>query len=75
MTEMEIERIMWSWPRVNAAARTDWAKGFAASIARQARRRNWQPTPKQAALMRRMVDELFTHGTEEGDFAVIEQDL
>ncbi len=46
MTEMEIERILWSWPRVVSAARTERAKGFAASIATQARRWAWKPSPK-----------------------------
>lgn len=70
MTEMEIERIMWSWPRVMAEAETEWAKGFAQSIARQARRRSWTPSPKQARLMRQMVGQL-GRGQGEGDFDVI----
>lgn len=72
---MEIERIMWSWPRVVAAAENDWSKSFAKSIAIQARRKTWTPSDKQAALMRSMVSQLHTHNQQQGgDFSVIEDD-
>jgi len=72
MTEMEIERILWSWPRVVATARGDWAKGFTASIGKQMRRPGWQPTEKQAGIMRRMVAELYSAPGE--DFDVVLSD-
>ncbi len=73
MTEIEIERLMWSWPRVEAAAQDAWTRNFAKSIARQAKRRSWTPSPKQAALMRRMVQSLHRHADEGGGFDVIER--
>lgn len=55
----QVERIMWSWPTVVENAETDWARGFARSIAGQAKRRNWRPSPKQLALMKQMVGQLY----------------
>lgn len=66
-----VEELLWSWPTVCRMATNDWAKNFAASIAKQARRRGWTPSPKQHALMNSMVAELYRH-TGEGDFEVIE---
>ena len=66
-----VEELLWSWPTVCRMATNDWAKNFAASIAKQARRRNWTPSPKQHQLMNSMVAELYRH-TGEDDFEVIE---
>ncbi|MEM6410694.1 MAG: hypothetical protein AAF683_04110 [Pseudomonadota bacterium] len=59
MTGEELERMMFHWPSVIARADDPWARGFAASIARQARNPNWHPSPKQAAMMRRLVQQVF----------------
>lgn len=70
-----VEELLWSWPTVCKAATNDWAKSFALSIARQSRRKNWKPSPKQHALMMRMVNEVYRHrGDFDGkdDFEVIE---
>ena len=53
------EDCLFHWKRVVTSASEEWAKGFAKSIMRQSRRRGWQPTPKQLALMRTMVADLF----------------
>lgn len=67
------DELLFHWPRVASIATNQWAKDFAGSIAKQSRRRGWQPSQKQAALMQRMVCELFSHADQEGDdFALIE---
>ncbi|MAC79305.1 MAG: hypothetical protein CML66_14735 [Rhodobacteraceae bacterium] len=69
----QIERAIFHWPAVVSSAPDGWAKDFARSIATQSRRPRWSPTPKQAEIMNRMVNELFTHPDEqEEDFTVIE---
>ena len=70
-TALSLEEILFWWPSIIRRASNDWAKGFARSILKCSRRRNWQPTPKQLSIMRRMVSELFTHGNDD-DFALIE---
>ena len=59
--QLSVDELLWSWPTVCKAASNDWAKGFALSIMRQSKRRNWQPSPKQHALMNRMVNEGYPH--------------
>lgn len=66
-----IEELMFHWPTVVRLAENDWAKSFASSIAKQSRRRNWRPTPKQLGIMQRMVTDLFIHRGD--DFDVIER--
>lgn len=62
-----VDELLWSWPTVCKAATNEWAKGFARSIAGQSRRRNWKPSPKQHAIMNRMVAELYrTRGRVSG---------
>ncbi|WP_299841708.1 hypothetical protein [uncultured Paracoccus sp.] len=62
-----VDELLWSCPTVCKAATNEWAKGFARSIASQSRRRNWTPSPKQHALMHRMVSELYqTRGRVSG---------
>ena len=63
MTDLELDRILtFQWPtvvRVVTAGSSDaWSKGFVRSIAKQGKRPNWKPTPKQAAIMKRFVAEL-----------------
>ncbi|MDP5307574.1 hypothetical protein [Paracoccus spongiarum] len=68
-----IDELLWSWPTVCKAATNDWARGFALSIAKHSKRRNWTPSPKQHALMNRLVAELYRHrGDFDDDFEVIE---
>lgn len=69
MTARPLEVLLHHWPTVCARAESPWAKSFAASISKQARRRNWTPTPKQLGIMRRMVSELFTSAQESADDA------
>ena len=80
----DLDELLYHWSAVVRSAHrsgNEWAVGFAASIARQARRRHWRPSPKQAELMRRMVSEtrrdadLFTAETQDvypDDFDVLE---
>lgn len=64
-----LDELLWSWPSVTAAARTDWERGFARSIAKASKRRGWKPSPKQLQLMNRLVDALYAPNT-----ALIEDD-
>lgn len=75
MTDCELDEILtfW-WPQVlrRAMAGTDdWLKSFARSIARHGKRPKWRPSPKQAYLMRRLVDDL--RGAEP-ELSLIEED-
>ena len=63
----EVERLLFHWPRVVEVAPAGWPRDFAASIARQSRRRAWTPSPKQAGLMRQMVSELFAYSDGEDE--------
>lgn len=56
-------------PTIARTATDDWACGFAYSILKQSKRRGWQPSPKQLALMRRLVSELFS---QDDDLILIE---
>lgn len=69
----DIDRLVYHMPTVAREAENDWARTFAQSIVKQGRRRNWRPSPKQLSVMRRLVSDLFAHGSnEEGDFELIE---
>ena len=59
-------------PHVAEAAQTEWARGFAKSITKQARRKGWSPSGKQVAVMRELVSDLFAHGAFDLDGEVIE---
>lgn len=73
MTVRPVEELLYHMPTVARMAGNDWATGFAKSIIRQSRRRNWQPSTKQLSVMQALVSDLFVHcGDEEGDFDVIE---
>lgn len=71
MTDLELDEIMTlHWPRVMRRAMRDgdeWAQGFAKSIARHGKRPAWRPSPKQAHIMRRMVNDLATAPDDELD--------
>lgn len=70
-TAPSLEEILFWWPSIIRRASNDWAKGFALSIQRASRRRNWQPSPKQLSIMRRMVRDMFTPGALEEDDAIL----
>jgi hypothetical protein len=72
MTAFEIERLLFHMPTVAERATNTWAQGFAASIVKQSKRRNWRPSQKQLSMMRRLVAEMFAHGNEGEDCPVIE---
>ncbi len=61
-----IEEALFHMPAVARLATNEWAKGFAESIVRQSRRRGWQPSAKQLALMQKMAAELFTRRDDDG---------
>ncbi|WP_417587398.1 hypothetical protein [Pararhodobacter oceanensis] len=69
-TERCIEELLFHMPTVANGATNDWAKGFAKSIVKQSKRRGWRPTPKQIAMMRRLVSDLFAYGDD--DLSLIE---
>ena len=72
-TPDEIERLLHHMPVVGQRAGNTWANGFALSVVKQARRRNWKPSPKQLSMMRSLVSDLFAHaGEDDGDFNPIE---
>ena len=50
--------------RAYADSRSAFEAGFARSMLKQSRRRNWRPSPKQRALMERLVAELFNEADE-----------
>lgn len=55
--ELSVEACLYWLEAVAARATNEWARGFAKSVLRQSRRRGWKPSPKQAAVMRRLVSE------------------
>ena len=71
----EIERLLWHMPTVARLAEDEWAAGFAQSVVKQSRRRNWKPSDKQLSMMRRLVSDLFAYRSDQdegGDFDLIE---
>jgi hypothetical protein len=72
-TPDEIERLLHHMPTVAQMAENTWAKGFAQSVTKQARRKNWHPSPKQLSVMRGLVTDLFTRASDDvEDFDPIE---
>lgn len=76
MTEQELDEIMtFRWPQVvrttMASSADKRTKGFVLGIAKYGKRRDWFPSPKQAALMRRILREQ-NDGTND-EFEVIER--
>ena len=70
-----LEEVLAHWPAVMTAAKTSpdpWVQGFVAGIAKRRRWRNWIPTPKQLAIMRRLVSEIFREADAD-EFEVIER--
>ncbi len=69
----EIERLLHHMPSVAIHAENAWAKGFAQSVSKQARRKGWTPSPKQLSIMRGLVSDLFAYDSNDGgDFDLIE---
>ncbi|WP_138058734.1 hypothetical protein [Sulfitobacter pontiacus] len=69
----EIERLLHHMPSVAIHAKNPWIKSFAQSVTKQARRKGWQPSPKQLSIMRGLVSDLFAYGCDEGgDIQLIE---
>lgn len=73
-TPAEIERLLHHMPVVAQQAENEFVKGFARSISKQSRRRNWWPSHKQLPLMRELVSDLFLNGAGQAgeDFNPIE---
>lgn len=71
MTSYQLERALFHWPAVVNHAPNQWAENFARSIAKQSTRRGWKPTEKQAEIMTRMVNELFTENHNHGEDATV----
>lgn len=67
-----VDELLHHWPAVVRAAENDWSRSFATSIARQSRRRGWEPSPKQAAIMREMVNQLFAEAGDVADVQLVE---
>ncbi|MGR3292309.1 MAG: hypothetical protein ACU0C9_14135 [Paracoccaceae bacterium] len=61
----EIDRLIFHMPTVARKSDNVWATGFANSILKQSRRRNWKPSDKQLEMMRRLVRDLFTKANDE----------
>lgn len=54
----DLRALMEAWPRVLRRATDPWAQAFAASVWERCADPRWQPTLKQARIMRQMVREL-----------------
>jgi hypothetical protein len=51
-----VDELLWWMDRiVRRPSATQWEREFAASMVKAGRRRGWMPTPKQEAVMRRLV--------------------
>ena len=75
MRPRSLEEVLSHWPAVTKAAKNKpnpWVQSFVADVAKRRRWRNWHPTPKQLAIMQRLVAELFQEADED-DFEVIER--
>ena len=68
MSGRPLEVLLHHIPGVIASAENEWTRGFAKSVLRQSRNPNWKPSPKQDAIMQRMVAETL----RENDVVVIE---
>lgn len=55
--DAEVDELLFRWGRVIAAAK-GWTRGFALSIQRDRKKPGWNPSPKQLAVMQRLVAEL-----------------
>lgn len=70
MSDRNTEHLLHHWRAVIGAAPEGFPRDFALSIQKARRRPGWNPSPKQEAIMRQMVAELFTHA-DSGEVQVI----
>lgn len=59
-----VEELVFHMPAMIQHSDNTWAEDFAQSLVAQSRRRNWNPSPKQIGVMRRLASELFTETDE-----------
>ncbi len=71
MRQRTLDELFHHWRAVIGAAPKGFPRDFALSIQKARRRPGWTPTPKQEAIMRQMVAELFTHA-DSGEVQMIE---
>jgi hypothetical protein len=71
-TPSEIERLLFHMGAVASQTTNEWSSKFAQSILRQRNRKNWKPSDKQIATMRRLVIDLFSFRENVTDFDLIE---
>lgn len=74
MNAADLDQIMVHWRAVIRATEgggDPWSRGFALNMQRLARRPSWRLSPKQAALMRQAVAELFADA--DGETVLIER--
>ncbi|MEM9496579.1 MAG: hypothetical protein AAGA28_01565 [Pseudomonadota bacterium] len=69
MTDRNVEELLFHMPVVFHRARNIWVRNFASSVLKQSRRKTWRASPKQVAMMRQLVSELFI---EAGDVDGVE---
>lgn len=71
MTDLELDEILTiHWPALVRRAMIDgdeWTRSFAKSIARNGKRQSWRPTPKQEAIMRRLLREMAQNEPDPGN--------
>lgn len=71
MTELELDEILTvRWPGLVRRVMIDgdaWTRSFVLSIARHGKRPTWRPTPKQTAIMRRLLSEAARQPNEHSD--------
>lgn len=65
MTDDDLERLLFYMPIVAQRATDLKARAFARDMVKRQRFRNWKPTPKQIAWMRRLVADLFIETGDE----------
>lgn len=71
MQTRPLEEIAFYWGQVLRASPEGFERNFARSIARQLKRPDWTPSPKQERIMHRMVADLFEPKAE---FSLIEDE-
>lgn len=74
MSQPCLDELLFSMKAIVRRNIGNFAGDFAKSILRQSKRADWTPTPKQLALMRRLVFEHYTGGAQSDDLDVIERE-
>jgi hypothetical protein len=72
MSQRTVDELLHHWRAVIGAAPKGFPRDFALSIQKKRRQPGWVPTPRQEAIMRQMVAELFTHA-DSGEGQMIEE--